>query len=315
MLSLRQMLRRPAPASPPTHLHRSAVKCEAVEADPPLPAVNTIPPAECTSIRTCTARSSTAWSTRLSWRLASERYKDSAGLTVTGSPSLLMRSLAAAADEFVHQGSEVGQAGIGQGGGLLLTAGPDVQHGRAANRAAGPHIGVVVPDQPGLLGLGPGRGDGAADQARQGLAAPAVVLGHVRADEEVDYVAARCAYLLGHLYVDLLDECRVDQPAPDARLVGGNRDPYAHRAQPGDRLHRAGHEPHVLGAQDVGLVVLEDDAFAVQHHQFRDPPGMPGHRTAGSLVPVELGDRGARVLVVHPAAQQRRGNRDDVRGR
>ncbi|KAG0764750.1 hypothetical protein G6F22_018159 [Rhizopus arrhizus] len=100
------------------------------------------------------------------------------------------------------------------------------------------------------------------------LAAGAVVIRTVRAQEHGIDAAADCGQLAPHLGVDGGQRVHVEQAARQAGLVGGDHHLPIRLRQSGDRLQAARQGDPFVGILDERIAVLIDDAVAVEDDQF-----------------------------------------------
>jgi hypothetical protein len=106
------------------------------------------------------------------------------------------------------------------------------------------------------------------EQPRKRLAAGATVVGGMGAEEDgIDPRAHRRQHLV-HAGMDGVERGHVDQAAPQAGLVGGDRDMKARVIQSRNGIECAGQRGPVLRRRDERVAVMVDRAVALKDDQF-----------------------------------------------
>src|SRR5690606_16619030 len=152
-----------------------------------------------------------------------------------------------------------------QGAGAL--AGED-QDAAAAGGMAGLQVPQRIPDDGGLLRIGTEAPEDVEDHSGAGLAAVAVGIRGMRAEEDRLDASSRLVDRLVQLGVYRRERVEVEQTAGDARLVRRDRDPVARPVELRDRGHRAGQRMPLVRVLDEGVAVLVDDAVAIEDEQL-----------------------------------------------
>ena len=150
------------------------------------------------------------------------------------------------------------------GQGLLPLAG-EHQHGLAPGRGAGLHVAQGIAHAWHGIQTGVEAPCDIFEHPGFGLAAGAIGFGGMRAIEQRVDAPAEWRERLVHLVVDRIQGGHIEQPAPDARLIGRDDDPIPGMIEFGDGLEAARNRLPLVRRLDELIAVLVDDTVAIEN--------------------------------------------------